>query len=224
MNQIFRLVILIIFLAFTAIQCNNEDSESSGPILSINVKDIKGATGIQATIFANDSLYGICDKDGNLTIEKMEPGNYKLICSALYFRDTAISIFINENEPVKLNFTLPIDSSMGRVYGEFQDMQLYKGAISKKPEIDTWDEKKKFDALTGATLFYKNFDDSLPPRLVIMNQDTIAIADGFGQYWFKIQSGTYQIEGLCESYKNSKVTITVGPNSKNYQNFYLEKK
>lgn len=223
MSSIFRFVILIIFFASITIQCKDDDTESSGPAISIEVKDVERSKGIVAAIFINDSLYGDCDKDGIFKLEKLDPGKYELICSAQYFRDTAISFTIEENKPVKLEFKLAVDSSIGRVYGEFQDLQLYKNSISQKPEIDTWDEKKKFDASTGATLFYKNFEDSIPPRLIILNQDTIAIADGFAQYWFKIQSGTYQIEARCSGYKSSKTIVTVKPNSKNYKNFYLEK-
>lgn len=213
------LIYFIFILVFNS--CKDDDTVNKKIVVKVNVKSLSDKKGINAYIFLNDSLYGTTDSSGSFSLSSLNPGNYALVCSAINYRDTSVQVTIG-NDPVNIDFYLAKDSSVGKVYGEFQDMFIYEQKLIENPEISTWDEKQKFDAVTGATFYSK--PDTLPARYVIMNNDTLAVSDGFGQYWFKIQCGTYYITGMCNGYSNSSGIIKVLPGSKVYRNFYMQKK
>jgi len=46
-------------------------------------------------------------------------------------------------------------------------------------------------------------------------------ADVYGQYWIKIQCGTYPLTGKSDGYSSETEVVKVLPSSKIYNNFYL---
>jgi hypothetical protein len=61
----------------------------------------------------------------------------------------------------------------------------------------------------------------VPERQVFLGDSLLTVSDGFGQYWFELQSGTYWIRGSCEGYKDVSQVVRVLPDSKTYYNFFL---
>lgn len=193
--------------------------------LQITIKEQQNSnSGIKAYLFLNDSLYGKTDVHGTYENNSIKTGKYILTCSAINFRDTTLNITINGGEFTKLHFYLLPDTSVGTIYGEFQDLLIFDQKLINKPQMKTWGEKEIYDAVTGATMYKIAIPDPYPPRTVSLDDSIIAISDGFAQYWFTIQSGTYLITGACNGYNDTSRIIKVLPGSNNYINFFLRKK
>jgi hypothetical protein len=119
----------------------------------------------------------------------------------------------------------PADTAdYGRVYGEFQDASLYRGAVGKSPEMADWSDRDICDGLSGATLQAKTLGSKLGDRIILLDGKKTAFADGFGQFWLSVPEGTYTLTGRCRGYADASVKITVEPRSKQWVNLYLEKK
>jgi hypothetical protein len=203
---------------------DKHESETANGILQITIKEQKNInSGIRAYLFLNDSLYGKTDVQGTYENNSIKAGKYTLTCSAINFRDTFLRITIFGGDVTKLHFALLPDSSFGTVYGEFQDLQLFNQRAIDKPQINNWDEHEIYDGVTGATIYKVAYPDPIPPRTVSLDDSIIAVTDGFAQYWFTIQSGTYLITGACDGYNDTTRIIKVMPGSKNYINFFLRK-
>lgn len=202
----------------------DEPDTTSGKLL-ITIKGQQNSnSGIKAYLFLNDSLYGKTDAQGTYENNSIKTGSYTLTCSAINFKDTSLNITIVGAETTKLNFYLLSDTSVGTVYGEFQDLMLFKQKSVNKPQILTWDEHEIYDGVTGATIYKIGYPDPIPPRNVILDDSILAVSDGFGQYWFTIQSGTYPVTGACYGYSDTSRIIKILPGSNNYINFFLRKK
>ena len=180
--------------------------------------------GIEAFLFLEDSLCGKTNVQGIFESNLLNSGKYVLTCSAINFRDTTLNIKIVAGETTKINLNLLPDNSTGIVDGEFQDFELFKQKAIAKPQINTWDESKIFEGVTGATMYRIEIPDPIPPRTVRLGDSILAVTDGFAQYRFIIQSGTYLIKGSCEGYYDSSRVIKVLPNTRNFVNFFLRKK
>lgn len=200
------------------------DSIKTSSDFSINVKSTATHRGIKAFIFFNDSLYGITDQNGNFALKILPAGKYDFTCSARDYLDTSLQITKSVGIPVNLSFDLANDATTGRVYGEFQDMFVFRQKLLEIADLLSWDEKARYDGATGATMQKKNYTYALAARQVLINDESMATTDDFGQYAFKIQCGTYKITGTCSGYSSSSRIIKVLPDSKNYLNFYLERK
>lgn len=223
----FILLIPIILAAICILNsCKEKDKPdtTSGQLL-ITIKEQQNSnSGIRAYLFLNDSLYGKTDVQGTYENNSIKTGSYTLTCSAINFRDTSLNIKIVGGEATKLNFYLLSDTSVGTVYGEFQDLAIFKQKSANKPQMLTWDEHEIYDGVTGATIYKIGYPDPIPPRNVILGDSILAVSDGFGQYWFTIQSGTYPVTGACYGYSDTSGIIKILPGSKNYFNFFLRKK
>ena len=223
-RYIFLKVLLIACITLLSDCKNNHESEQGNGYFMVTVKQYNNPNlGLKAYIFLKDSLYGITDARGIYENDSIPSGRYLLTCSAINFRDTTLNIVINEGKSTKLNLSLLSDSSIGTVYGEFQDLIIFNQKSIDKPELKTWNEEQVYDAVTGATIYKINRPDIIPPRTVSLGDSIIAVSDGFGQYWFQIQSGTYQVIGACDGYLSSSRVIKVLPGSNNYVNFFLKK-
>jgi len=222
----YQVFIVTTFFFLTGCKDKN-DNEKTKTQLTINVKEFNNRnSGIKAYIFLDDSLYGKTDEKGIFVNNSVKSGNYTLTCSAINFRDTTLQIILIGGKKAQFDFNLLPDSTKGKVFGEFQDMTLFREKSIVKPEITTWDEHKVYDATTGATICYKSLPDNLPipERSVSIEDSLITVSDGFGQYYFQIQCGTYVITGACDGYTSVSRVIKVLPDSKVYANFYLERK
>jgi len=171
-----------------------------------------------AYIFNGDSLMAQTDESGYYRIPSLPPGSLQLTCSALFYSNSVQTIEVQEEQTATLNFELESDSTMGRVYGEFQDKTLW---LEHEEELKNWTEKEIFDGGTYATLQTKWLGYEVPDRMVHLGDLLVAYADGFGQYWTRIQCGTYPLTGSCEGYESVTHTVTISPDEPVYLNFIL---
>ena len=224
------LLILLLEMGCMLIFLNCENSTEpkeatgmiAGSVRSVLLRDL--AIIHPAYIFLADSLLATTDEHGDYLISSIEEGMYPLTCSALNYRDSTEQVGVLGRKTVIHNFYLTPDSSIGRVYGEFQDVTLYNQGLETNPSMADWDAKRIFDDVTGATVQAKTFGYEVPDREVFLGDSLLAISDAFGQYWFKIQCGTYPITGSCEWYYDRGRVTRVLPDTPIYVNFFLHRK
>lgn len=176
-----------------------------------------------AYIFNNDELIATTDNQGNYEITTIEAGNFTIKCSAVGYADAKSSITIREGKLTTLDFNLIADETNGRVYGEFHDSTLFSQQLAVNPSMLEWNSKELFDGISGATLQEKTLNHEVPERKVKIGNCQVACSDGFGQYWFTVQCGTYPLNGSCDGYNEKQQIIVVKPNDRLYVNFVLEK-
>ncbi len=176
-----------------------------------------------AKVILNDNLYGQTDETGKYANDSMSTGNYILTCTAINFLDTSLTITIRGGQITQVNLAMIADT-FGKVFGEFQDLILFNQNAVDNPKLKTWDEEQVYDGVTGATIDKFGFHHDVPERKVISDDTILTVSDGYGQYYFKIQSGTYLLTGSCDGYADTSREIKVLPGSSNYVNFFLRKK
>jgi hypothetical protein len=174
-----------------------------------------------AFIFLEDSLLATSDSAGAYTVSSLPEGTHRLTCSTGGHRDTTAQVLVEGGKTAVLDFYLTPDFSVGRVAGEFQDQALFNDSLKTNPSLAGWDAKTVYDAATGATLQTKTLQVEVPERRVMLGDSLLATADWWGQYWFKIRTGTYAITGSCEGYESVTQIITVEPNGRLYVNFFM---
>jgi hypothetical protein len=190
-----------------------------GTVRSVPAPD--GAAIRSASIAWEDSLLAVSDASGAYAVSPLSEGTYRLTCSASGYRDTTMQVVIEGGKTTVLDFYLTPDFSSGRIFGEFQDQDLFNDSLKTNPAMAGWDAKTVFDAATGATIQFKTMQHEVAERRVMLGDSLLAVADGWGQYTFKIRTGTYSLTGSCEGYENVTQTVRVEPNGRHYVNFFL---
>jgi len=115
------------------------------------------------------------------------------------------------------------DDSKGRIYGELHDKMLYDEQLKANPSMAAWDGKELFDGVSGATIQTMTFGFDLPASEIFIGDSLFALTDGFGQYWFDIQAGTYPLRICCTGYQDTMQIIKVEPDNSVFANFILLK-
>lgn len=115
-------------------------------------------------------------------------------------------------------------AKMGQVYGEFEDAQLFASALKKKPAMKSWSDEKLFDALSGATIQVKTLGPGTARGEIWQGSTRIAVADGWGQFWFALEPGTWKLVARCEGYEDQPFEIRLEAGSSQYRNVYLDRK
>ncbi len=225
MKKIFGLVIVIIGLNLLWYSCDNstEPKKLTGNFTGV-VEGIQSGSSVpvdHAYIIAGDNLLAITDENGAFDISAIEEGTYHFICSALFYADTVKELMIEADKTLEYNFSLVPDSATGKVYGEFQDEILWNQMLNEKPYLANWDADSVWAGVTGATLQTKTLGYEIPPRTIRLGDSLLAYTDGFGQYWFRIQGGTYPITGSCDGYQSVTKVVKAIPDQKVYLNFIL---
>ena len=177
-----------------------------------------------AYIFWEDSLMATTDVNGNYQILDLEEGRQGLLCSALFAKDTTMQVQIEANKTNTINFTLTHNETIGRVYGEFQDITLFNEQVSEVDGLEDWDAKQVYEGTTGASICVKWLDVSSTECVLSLGDSILVYDDGWGQYWFKMQIGTYPITGSSQGYQSKTKIVTIQPEpEKTYCNFYLNR-
>lgn len=227
-KKVLSIMILEICVISFFINCNSstKPKETKGSIQGTVNNVLSGDVSIihPAYIFLEDSLLATTDEYGNYSISIIEEGAYQFTCSALNYRDTTKQVQVIGGKTVTIDFYLTPDSSTGRIYGEFQDIIIFNNSLEIDSSLTDWDAKQIFEGVTGATIQRKTLLYDVPDRKVYLSDSLLAISDGFGQYWFEIQCGTYCIKGSCEGYNDATQVIKVLPNTRIYVNFFLARK
>lgn len=222
-------LVLLCLLALSAIVCDKSFQPEPPSATAVQGKVVRpaengGAPVSPAYVFADGILLTQTDENGNFYLDDLNPGDLTLVCSAMNARDTTITINVAANQTTSIQIALPFDYSTGSVYGEFQDLDLFQSQLVHNQELSAWDEKQEYEGVTGATLQWKWLDHPVGDCLVAFSDSILAYADGFGQYWFEIQNGTYPFIASCEGYVDQTRVFTVQAEKTVYMNFYLQKK
>jgi len=114
-------------------------------------------------------------------------------------------------------------SRFGAVFGEFQDDELYRRSVDAAPAMKRWTGKELVDGLSSATIQAKTMGHAVPDRIVLLNGQPVAWADGFGQFWLSLPPGTYRLTGRCGGYADCDVTVACTEGSREYLNFFMKK-
>jgi len=113
------------------------------------------------------------------------------------------------------------EPEMAVVYGEFQDATLMAEALASNPQLADWNSQEQFDQVTGATLQSKTLQYNVPPCHVYLDDELVAVSDGYGQFVFEAEEGSLSLMGSCEGYQDDNQQVTVHSNQKNYVIFVL---
>ena len=197
--------------------CEKDPGE---PAVHITVSDKADGTPVQrAFLLRGEEFLGISDESGSFPALHPEPGTISLRCSALGFSDHDQEVKVNERGITNAAFGLNADDQTGRVYGELHDLDLFRDQLAGKPEMAQWTGRELFDGVTGATLFY---DYDQPPATIHLGDSLMAYADGYGQFWFEVQAGTYPLKAASEGYRDTLKIVEVMPDTRTYVIFVLD--
>ncbi len=174
-----------------------------------------------AFLILGDELLATTDKSGKYEISTIEPGTYSLVCSAMNYSDRTVQLDVKEGNTIVYDFLLSPDDSKGRVYGELHDQTLYNEQLTVNPSMADWNGKELFDGVSGATIQTMTFGFDLPASEIYIGDSLHALTDGFGQYWFDIQSGTYPIRVSCPGHRDTMQIVKVESDARVYANFIL---
>lgn len=217
--------IMLSFLLILTIPmaCTKESVETTATLLTGTVKnETQDKNLYPAFIFHDNKLIATTNFNGAFQTDSLIEGTYNIKCSAVGYADLESHIEIKEGRITSTNFSLLADNSIGKIFGEFHDKLLYKQQLITKPEIQDWTAEMLFDGVSGATMQRKTLQHEVPEIRVLLGDSIVATADGYGQYGFNIQCGTYPISVTCNGYKNSEQTIEVTTNDLTCINFILE--
>jgi hypothetical protein len=220
-------LVLNLYFALFFATCKNSTGPKvvNGTIKGMIKNVVTGAVLVNhpAYIFIDDSLYTTTDKNGNYSISGVREGSYSLLCSSLFYLDSTSQVHVRGGKTVACNFALTPDSTMGRVYGEFEDVTLFNESLKNDSSLASWDARRIWMETTGATIQMKTLEYDVPDRNVFLGDSLLATTDGFGQFWFNLQAGTYCIRGTCEGYQDATQVIKVLPGTRIYSNIYLRR-
>ena len=176
-----------------------------------------------AFLILGDELLTITDESGTYEITSLDPGIYTLVCSAIDYGDKTIQVELEAGNVVSNDFLLSPYYSKGSVYGELHDQTLYNERLIDNPSMADWNGKELFDGVSGATIQTMTFGFDLPASEIYIGDSLFSVTDGFGQYWFDIQSGTYPLRVSSIGYKDSVKIVKVDPDTSFFANFILLK-
>jgi hypothetical protein len=177
-----------------------------------------------AFLILGDELLASSDENGVFELTSFEPGVYSILCSAIGFHDETIIIEVKEGKITHNDFHLTPGNRKGSVYGELHDQSIYKERLIADPSMANWSDGELFDGVSGATIQTMTFGYDLPPSELYIGDSLFSLTDGFGQYWFEVQAGTYPLSISSPGYRDSTMIIKVEPDTSIFGNFILKEK
>jgi len=216
----------IVLLFISLISCDdNEIQPPAVGVFSGIVTSVRGLPVYAIYILEGDSLLSAVSKNNKFSIV-LEEGEHKIIFSAIGYADTIFLVQINGD--IHAEIKLKENKQTGRVYGEFHDLKLFQQKVTENSELASWSDKQIVDGLTGATIMEDNSGTNFEQAQLFIGDSLLGYADVYGQYWIKIQCGTYPLTGKSAGFlsetKVIKVVPDVKPEVKKYLNFFLVKK
>lgn len=213
--------ICLLFLLIAIFSCDNPTSPVNvKAIFSGEIKNAaKGEPVSPVYIFESDSLISTVDQNNHYSIE-LDYGEHEITFSALGFLDNVVPIKINGN--IQKEIKLTENSASGRIYGEFQNLVIFQQKIAEFNNLKNWTEKEIMDGMTGATIQGDYSDPNFEQAQLFIGDSLMGYADVWGQYWMKVQCGTYPLTGKSKGFLSKTRIVKVLPESKIYINFYLK--
>ena len=212
-----------LILILTVLICISCDKESqTGTVLLGTVRNSQDDQAIYpAFLILGNELLATTNESGSYEINSLDPGIYSLVCSAINYGDKTMQLELKEGKEISNDFILSPDHSEGRVYGELHDQTLYDEELMSNPSMADWSGKELYEGVSGATIQTVTFGNDLASSEIYIGDSLVDITDGFGQYWFDVQSGTYPIRISSIDYRDTMQIIKVEADSRMYVNFIL---
>lgn len=218
-RKTFGRYLLFFLIALMISACSKEDQTDT--ILKGTVTGlVDGEPIFPAFLIQGDMLLATTHEDGSYEISSLDPGISSLLCSAINYADHTVQVEVSQGETLSNDFKLLTDDRIGRVYGEFHDKELYLNQLAEVPGMGDWSGQELFDGVSGATI-ESSFD--MPSSEIFMGDSLFAYADGYGQFWFDIQCGTYPVTGSVSGYIDTLLIINIEPDSEVYINYILSR-
>jgi hypothetical protein len=176
-----------------------------------------------AYLVAGDTLLATTDAQGHYSVPSVSAGSLALTCSALYYGDTTVQVQIMGGQTATADFNLTRDETKGLVLGEFQDNALWSENVKNDASLKSLTVREQFDGVTNATMCFKIVGVDLGDRSIFVGDSLIALADAWGQFWFRLPRGVYPLKATCDGYQNDVRIVKVLPTPPDtvYTNFYL---
>jgi hypothetical protein len=227
MRMNIRTLLISVFTVSIILGCSKDSTgpkKTKGTIQGTAKSNVSGSPAVHpAYVFIADSLVATTDATGGFIIADLEEGAYTLTCSALGFQDLTEQVQVQGGKTAFHDFILQPDTHTGRVTGEFQDLVIFNDSLQTHPEMANWSDQAICDGVTGATMQIKTLHYDVPPRQIFLGDSMLIESDGWGQYSFKIQVGTYSIRATCEGYKDVVHTIHVAPDDRQYFAIFMDR-
>ncbi len=224
MRKNINCTLYLIILAAISLCSSCEEENSDGTALLGTIKSkLENQAIFPAFLILGDELLATSEKSGDYEITSLEPGEYTLVCSAINFEDETLVIEIEEGKIISNDFLMSPGNSLGSVYGELHDQGLYDEQLMADPSMAGWTDQELYDGVSGATIQSMTFGFDLPSSEVYIGDSLFSLTDGFGQYWFDVQAGTYPLRISSPGYKDTVQIIKVGPDTEVFGNFILLK-
>lgn len=219
-----RHLFFICVVAIVFSSCSKNDPQFGKTMLVGKVTDEqKNNTISPAFIFSGGELLAVVAETGKFQINSFEMGKHSVTCSAIGYADQTKNVEINDGHVTTVEFNLTADNANGKIYGEFHDLTLYQEQLLVNPAIGTWNSEELFDGVSGATMQRMTILHEESEIQVAIGDSIVAFSDGYGQYWFELQCGTYELAGSCIGYKSSKQTVQIKKDEVRCVNFILAK-
>jgi hypothetical protein len=211
-----------LFFLILLIFSSCEEEFHSGTVLQGTVMNMLDSKPIHpAFLILEDELLAVTKENGYYEISSLNPSIYTLVCSAIDYGDKTMLVELPAGNVVSQDILLHPDESQGKIYGELHDKTLYDEQLMVNPSMAAWNEKELFDGVSGATIQTMTFGFDLPASEIYIADSLFALTDGFGQYWFDIQTGTYPIRISSSGYRDTIQIVKVEADSSVFANFIL---
>ena len=219
----YRNYISFLVCILTILLCNSCDKESpTGTVLQGTVRNMQDDQPIYpAFLILDNELLATTNESGSYEINSLDPGIYSLVFSAINYADKTIQLELKEGHEQSNDVVLSPDHSEGRVYGELHDQTLYDEELLVNPSMEDWNGKELYEGVSGATIQTPTFGNDLPSSEIYIGDSLMELTDGFGQYWFDVQCGTYPLRVSSNAYRDTMQIIKVEADSRIYANFIL---
>ncbi len=224
MRKNINCTLYLILIAALSICSSCEEENSDETVLLGTIKSkLDDQPIFPAYLILGSELLATSDGSGVYEITSLEPGEYTLVCSAINFEDETLVIEIEEGKIISNDFLMSPGNSLGSVYGELHDQGLYDAQLMVDPSMAAWTDQELYDGVSGATIQTMTFGHDLPSSEVYIGDSLFSLTDGFGQYWFDVQAGTYPLRISSPGYRDTMQIIKVGSDTEVIGNFILLK-
>ncbi len=211
---------LLLFVMVLIFSSCEKESHTETVVKGTVRNQVDGKAIFPAFLIHGDELLATAHEDGTYEITGLDPGIYSLVCSAINYGDKTVQVEVADRKTQFNDVHLSPDKQTGRVYGEFHDKVLYQDQLISDPAKVDWNDKELFDGVSGATI-QTSFD--MPSSEIYVGDSLFAYSDGYGQFWFDIQCGTYPITGSSSGYSDTSHIISIEPNSEVYVHYILSR-
>ena len=222
LNSFLLLAYLFVFTGCSESPDKKDKPTLQGTVYNAQTLQVIGNKAIY--IFLNDESISnpITDRDGMYRIEDLDySGRHDILCSALNYKDTTISVTFDEGKVSTGDFYLTPDNSIGTLRGELQ----YDSLFALDPFLASLSDQEIHDGVTGATLQSKWIDPGVTyPPIIMMGEDTLwPPVDTYGRFRIYLQAGTYSLTAVSEGFYPATKTKRVYADSTVYISFSLKK-